>query len=266
MSLPPFNKKDSGNTNQLFPDFKCWHHSLRSCERRILTSLVFWYKWLQWENACFLCFEFQLRARPWALELPCVHLWELPSPSPCLAHLFATGWTKTLGHNTLRTSENFGTAPKLFSFRIFSPLLSSWWNSVWNGFVAPQSEKHFLSVKKTLLRVRIKASHFPDSLEEEHAAQKLSNQQITLGNWETRTRCHRPSRDLSQATGMSSDSQGLSWERYLWCWLKFPFHFISLQYSSEMTLLLGFDEETFSTKALLTEIFLTSFTSRVACF
>lgn len=35
-SVPPtFNENDSGNMNQLFPDFKCWHHSLCSCKHSI---------------------------------------------------------------------------------------------------------------------------------------------------------------------------------------------------------------------------------------
>lgn len=89
-----------------------------------------------WSCLVFISESFPLRVRVWL------------TPSPCLAHLFATGWTKTLGHNTLRTSENFRTVPKLFSYCVFSPLLSSWWNYVWNGFVAPQREKYFLSVKK----------------------------------------------------------------------------------------------------------------------
>jgi len=64
-----------------------------------------------------------------------------------------------------------------------------------NGFVAPQSEKYFLSVKKKLLRVRIKASRFPDSLDEEHAVQKLSNQET---HWET----ERPGATASAQAGI----------------------------------------------------------------
>lgn len=102
-----------------------------------LTSSAFQRECLQWGKPWGLCFMFRLGAE--AQDLWCSHLQEHPALSLCLTHLSATAWTKTPGLNTLKTSEKFSTVPRPFNFcLLFFPLISSYYNWVGNGFVAPQ--------------------------------------------------------------------------------------------------------------------------------
>lgn len=163
----------------------------------------------------------------------------MPSPKPgirsalisesiplwaCAWLISAMSWTKTLGHNTLKTSEEFTAVPKSFNFCL--SFFSSYFKLVelsGKWFCSPSEWKLSWEWKNMVVLLEDQSFTFSWWLQRKTGSPESWAVGTAMGNLrpEPLLLSRQGSRPGFMCFGRSSNSQGLSWERHLWCWLEF---------------------------------------------